>query len=145
MVDSCASMLTDKDSIKKMLHKNFDNFYEKKVPMPLFWHYAYFSNQHQKPFRAEAFLEFIDEILKKKDVFFVTMQELIQWTKNPKTLEQIKQKNDFGCQFNERPGKCNISNTVKCVQDWEGQERHWSSCQIKSCPKFFPTFPNFGY
>ena len=44
---------------------------------------------HPLPGRKQGFLRFIDSILKLPDVYFVTSQELIAWTRFPEPLPNV--------------------------------------------------------
>ena len=104
MADGCYYE-EDKKSIQKIFTENFlDRYTKDKTPFPLFFHSAWFLN---RPHRAEAFFAFIDSILALPDVYFVTSQELIRWMQNPQTLDQLRTSDLFGCNFPNRPPKCN--------------------------------------
>ena len=67
--------------------QNFLEHYTKtKAPFPLFFHAAWFFN---RPHRKEGFLKFVDSILALPDVYFVTSQEVIAWTRFPEPLPQV--------------------------------------------------------
>merc|ERR1719210_2760066 len=111
MADGCYYE-EDEKAIQKMFTKNFLEFYtETKAPFPLLFHAAWFFN---RPHRQRAFFKFVDSILALPDVYFVTSQELIRWMQNPQPLESILNSDILGCNFNNRPGKCNRRNTKKC-------------------------------
>merc|ERR1712027_157538 len=86
MADGCF-YTEDADSIQKIFTQNFLEHYTKsKAPFPLFFHAAWFFNrQHRK----DGFLKFIDSILALPDVYFVTSQELIAWTRYPEPLPNV--------------------------------------------------------
>ena len=86
MADGCF-YTEDADSIQKIFTQNFLEHYTKsKAPFPLFFHAAWFFN---RPHRKDGFLKFIDSILALPDVYFVTSQELIAWTRYPEPLPQV--------------------------------------------------------
>ena len=86
MADGCF-YTEDADSIQKIFTQNFLEHYTKsKAPFPLFFHAAWFFNRSH---RKEGFLKFIDSILALPDVYFVTSQELIAWTRFPEPLPQV--------------------------------------------------------
>jgi hypothetical protein len=75
--------------------QNFLEHYTKtKAPFPLFFHAAWFFN---RPHRKEGFLKFVDSILALPDVYFVTSQEVIAWTRFPEPLPQVR------LEFNPQP------------------------------------------
>ena len=87
MADGCF-YTEDADSIQKIFTQNFLEHYTKsKAPFPLFFHAAWFFN---RPHRKDGFLKFIDSILALPDVYFVTSQELIAWTRYPEPLPQVR-------------------------------------------------------
>ena len=89
MIDGCFDYGRDKQDKKSIfghLLKNFARINKQfKTPFPLMWHSSWFVNQNKimLPFREEAFFRFVDTILQKKDVYFVTNQQLLKWMKNP--------------------------------------------------------------
>ena len=86
MADGCFYN-EDADSIQKIFTQNFLEHYTKsKAPFPLFFHAAWFFN---RPHRKDGFLKFIDSILALPDVYFVTSQELIAWTRYPEPLPNV--------------------------------------------------------
>ena len=86
MADGCFYN-EDADSIQKIFTQNFLEHYTKsKAPFPLFFHAAWFFNRAH---RKEGFLKFIDSILALPDVYFVTSQELIAWTRYPEPLPAV--------------------------------------------------------
>ena len=119
-------------SIQVTLAKEFNRISQYKTPFPLFWHAAWMvgNNRVQFPHRAQAFISFIDRILQRKDVYFVTNQQLLKWMRSPQTLEQLEENPDFfGCDFTDRPQKCNDFNTRQCRHLFNGDEVWWKTCQ----------------
>ncbi len=125
-------------SIQKVLTRNFLEFYTKsKAPFPLFYHAAWFFN---RPHRQKAFFRFIDSILALDDVYFVTSQELIAWTRHPVPLEELAASPVFGCDFPNRPSHCG-SRKQTCQLKHRGDLRQFASCQ-KKCPNRYPWVDN---
>ena len=133
MIDGCFDYGRDKQDKKSIfghLLKNFARINKQfKTPFPLMWHSSWFVNQNKImfPFREEAFFRFVDTILQKKDVYFVTNQQLLKWMKNPQTLQQLKENPSFfDCEdfkAEKRAKKCNEFNTQRCVTDFKGADR----------------------
>lgn len=100
MADGC--VYTEKaDHIQKIFTQNFLEHYTKsRAPFPLFFHSAWF---HNRSHRKEGFLAFLDTILALPDVYFVTSQELIAWTRFPEPLPQVHSSSVFHCDFPDRP------------------------------------------
>ena len=153
MIDGCFDYgreNQDEKSIFRHFYKNFARINKQyKTPFPLMWHSSWFVRQNQImfPYREKAFFKFVDTILKKKDVYFVTNQQLLKWMKNPQTLKQLEDNPGFfGCEDvkADRPNKCNEFNTQTCVTEFKGADRYWKTCQVKNCPKQYPWMYDFG-
>ena len=157
MADGCFYN-EDADSIQKIFTQNFLEHYTKsKAPFPLFFHAAWFFN---RPHRKEGFLKFIDSILALPDVYFVTSQELIAWTRYPEPLPnvsadlltslsdwalvvvQVHSSPIFHCNFPNRPGRCGRKKN-QCQLKHKGDVRQFASCQQK-CPKRYPWVSNLN-
>merc|ERR1719419_2086975 len=108
-----------------------------KTPFPIFFHAAWFRN---RPHRVDGFLKFIDSILALPDVYFITSQELIQWTRFPEPLESVHTSQTFHCDFADRPAPCGRRKS-KCSLKFRSDKRQWSSCQ-RTCPKVYPWVNN---
>ncbi|RZF33215.1 hypothetical protein LSTR_LSTR009760 [Laodelphax striatellus] len=115
MVDSCSNILTG-DQFYNFLNHNFDRHYDQnRAPLGLYFHAAWLKNN---PEFLDAFLYWIDEVLEKyKDVYFVTMTQVIQWIQNPRTVSEVKN-------FEPWREKCAV----------EGQPACWvpHSCKLTS-------------
>merc|ERR1712038_402064 len=74
------------------------------------------------------------------DVYFVTSQELIQWTRFPEPLESVHSSSTFHCNFADRPARCGRRKS-KCSLRFKNDKRQWSSCQ-RTCPKVSPWVNN---
>ncbi|KAL1433792.1 hypothetical protein MTO96_012321 [Rhipicephalus appendiculatus] len=62
---------------------NFDDFYgTNRAPFPLFLHEAYLRN----PARRQGYLQFVDWLLRKDDVYLVTISEVLRFMQDPKPL-----------------------------------------------------------
>jgi len=137
MADGCF-YTEEADAIQKIFTQNFLNHYTKsKAPFPLFFHAAWFYN---RPHRIEGFLKFIDSILALPDVYFVTSQELINYTRFPETLDTIHTSSAFGCNFEDRPARCGRRKS-KCSLKFRSDKRQFSSCQ-RTCPAVYPWVNN---
>jgi hypothetical protein len=94
MLDGCLYPDDTEMGIRRMLTKNFLRHYTSstKAPMPLFYHAAWF---RARPHRERALHNFIDDILGLPDVYFVTMQQLLDWVKVPLPVDQVR--NSLSC------------------------------------------------
>jgi hypothetical protein len=139
MADGCF-YTEDADSIQKIFTQNFLEHYTKsKAPFPLFFHAAWFFNRNH---RKEGFLKFVDSILALPDVYFVTSQELIAWTRFPEPLPQVHTSPTFHCNFPDRPGPCK-KKRARCSLSHKGDSRQFATCQQK-CPKSYPWVNNLS-
>jgi len=139
MADGCF-YTEDADSIQKIFTQNFLEHYTKsKAPFPLFFHAAWFFNRAH---RKEGFLKFIDSILALPDVYFVTSQELIAWTRYPEPLPAVHSSPIFHCNFPNRPGRCGRKKS-SCQLKHKGDQRQWASCQ-RQCPNRYPWVNNLN-
>lgn len=137
MADGC---FYDEDaaSVQKIFTQNFLKHYTgSKAPFPLFFHAAWFRNRQH---RVDGFLKFIDSILALPDVYFITSQELIQWTRFPEPLQSVHSSPTFHCSFEDRPAKCGRRKKV-CQLKFKGDKRQWASCQ-NTCPQVYPWVNN---
>lgn len=72
--------------VYQTLVTNFDQAYNgNRAPVPLFTHATWFTDEN-----IAAARKFIEYALSKNDVYFVTVQELIQWMKNPVSADEYK-------------------------------------------------------
>jgi len=139
MADGCFYK-EDVDSIQKIFTQNFLEHYTKtKAPFPLFFHAAWFFNRAH---RKEGFLKFVDSILALPDVYFVTSQELIAWTRFPEPLPQVHTSPIFHCNFPDRPKRCGRKKT-RCQLSHKGDKRQFGTCQ-QSCPNKYPWVNNLN-
>ncbi|XP_065645517.1 chitin deacetylase 8-like [Hydra vulgaris] len=93
--------LDDEESVYQMIMANFKLHYEdNKQPFSMFTDSIWFNN---KPFRKNAVMRFINDVRKMSDVFFVTIQDLLQWMQSPIGLDSFP----FSC--NQQPILQNIN------------------------------------
>ena len=132
MADACQNP-SDAESVFKMLLKNFNRHYKSnRAPFGLFYHSAWFNTQHH----FKGFLNFLDHILTKSDVYFTTNWQMIQWMKKPTSLGNLKSTfTPWNCNSHERPvGEC-LNPHVCTVKHKEGS-RFMKTCQ--TCPIYYP-------
>jgi len=141
MSDAC-TYPEDAEGIKRVFVRNFLNFYTRsKAPFPIFTHAAWYSNNQA---RVDGFLAFVDEILRLPDVYFVTSQEVIDFTKYPQTLKAIANNEKFGCRSvvakRARQGQC-ARTTCHPWHHW-GAKRRLTSC-ARDCTHLYPWLGNY--
>lgn len=87
--------------------------------------------------RKKGFEKFIDFLLKKEDVFFVTIHDVIQFMKNPKPLDQYVET------CTERTAALSGCKSSKsCAYKWIAEDgvetdKHMKVCGL-DCPKDYP-------
>ncbi|KAG6795950.1 hypothetical protein HZU73_08589 [Apis mellifera caucasica] len=130
MGDACSNPPTA-DGVYKMLIKNFERHYTtNRAPFGLFYHAAWFTQPHHK----EGFISFLDTIVAMDDVWIVTNWQAIQWVRNPTPLPLLHTFEPFGCNYPDRPKKCN--NPKVCNLWHKSGVRYMKTCQ--TCPDIYP-------
>ncbi|XP_043509139.1 uncharacterized protein LOC122528252 isoform X2 [Frieseomelitta varia] len=130
MGDACSNPPTA-DGVYKMLIKNFERHYTtNRAPFGLFYHAAWFTQPHHK----EGFISFLDTIVAMDDVWIVTNWQAIQWVRNPTPLPLLHTFEPFGCNYPDRPKKCN--NPKVCNLWHKSGVRYMKTCQ--ACPDIYP-------
>ncbi|KAK2582761.1 hypothetical protein KPH14_005028 [Odynerus spinipes] len=130
MGDACSNPPTA-DGVYKMLIKNFERHYTtNRAPFGLFYHAAWFTQAHHK----EGFISFLDTIVAMDDVWVVTNWQAIQWIRNPTPLALMGNFEPFGCNYADRPKKCN--NPKVCNLWHKSGVRYMKTCQ--ACPDIYP-------
>ncbi|XP_077498093.1 chitin deacetylase 1-like isoform X3 [Amblyomma americanum] len=106
------------------MRSNFDRHYHSnRAPFPVFIH----ENWLWEPERKRGFLSFVDWLLTKEDVFLVTVEEVVQFMKDPKPLGKYAQK------------KC--SRTTEFQQCSEVHRCHFPESSIPEADCFFGCRP----
>ncbi|XP_043272512.1 uncharacterized protein Cda5 isoform X2 [Venturia canescens] len=130
MGDACSNPPTS-DGVYKMLIKNFERHYTtNRAPFGLFYHAAWFTQPHHK----EGFISFLDTIVAMDDVWVVTNWQALQWVRNPTPIELLDRFEPFGCNYPDRPKKCN--NPKVCNLWHKSGVRYMKTCQ--PCPDIYP-------
>ena len=137
MGDACSNP-QDEEGVHKMLMKNFNRHYQSnRAPFGLYYHSAWFNTPHHR----RGFMTFMDEILTKKDVYFVTKYQMIQWIRNPTPLSHIESFDAWNCDYEDRPSAC--KNPTVCNVGSKSGSRFLKTCQ--PCPKAYPWVGNTGF
>ncbi|XP_023236929.1 uncharacterized protein LOC111636008 isoform X2 [Centruroides sculpturatus] len=133
MADACANP-QDEEGVIKMLTKNFNRHYKNnKAPFGLFYHSAWFNTDHHR----RGFLKFLDNILDKQDVWFVTNWQLVQWMRNPTPLDNLANFEPWQCdksKYTGLPEPC--PHPTVCSVWYQGGVRYMKTCQ--PCPTEYP-------
>nr|XP_012556449.2 chitin deacetylase 8-like [Hydra vulgaris] len=91
--DQCLKKTKSAQEVYKVIMNNFKKHYnDNKQPFPIFSISNWFG-QSNEVYRIEGLSMFIDEVQKLPDVYFVTVSQAIEWTKNPIPLN----KNPWQC------------------------------------------------
>ncbi|KAL1495026.1 hypothetical protein ABEB36_010512 [Hypothenemus hampei] len=141
-LDSCPSDLTGQE-IFQTLMRNFNRHYStNKAPFGIHLQAAWFENNEY----LNAFKKFLDSVLLKPDVWFVTNSQAIEWMQMPTPLKKLLNFMPWDCRKNlklthemacEKPNNCRL--TSRAVKE----EINLQTCS--KCPKRYPWIKNeFG-
>lgn len=110
---------------------NFEDFHEEnRAPFPVFLHEAWLKH----PERKKGYLQFVDWLLKKPEVFIVTISEVLEFMKNPRPLSSYSQ---YRCTTTRKTGNtCPKPKT--CVFK---NKDPWSSRYVRLCSKCPNSYP----
>lgn len=141
MVDSCPTHLSEEE-VFSMFMENFNRHYRtNRAPFGLYFHTIWFKEKKNH----KVFLQFIDELLKKPDVWFVTNYQAIEWMRTPTPLSQLNSFEPWKCQRNIDPNlvACNHPKTCRLHGRQVRGERYLHTCF--ECPEVYPWVKNeFG-
>jgi len=141
MVDSCPTHLSD-DEVFDMFMTNFDRHYKtNRAPFGIYFHTIWFKEKQN--FRV--FLRFLDELIKKPDVYFVTNYQAIEWMRTPTPLSQLSNFEPWKCKRDIDPNliACNHPKLCKLASRNLRGERYLQTCF--ECPEVYPWVKNeFG-
>ena len=94
MPDGCTAS-ADVDEDLEFFRSNFKRYYNSnRAPFGIFVHARWFHTEHH----LEALDRFIDELMQLEDVYIVTPIQVIEWLKNPTSLEKIKYFKPWSCE-----------------------------------------------
>ena len=135
MVDSCTNIISG-EQFYNFLNHNFDRHYKtNRAPLGLFFHASWLKTT---PEYLDAFIQWIDEMLEKKDVYFVTMTQVLQWMQSPTEIQKI---NDFApwkekCEVKGLP-YCSLPNQCALTsRELPGETIRLHTCA--ECPQNYP-------
>ncbi|XP_022333733.2 uncharacterized protein LOC111130788 [Crassostrea virginica] len=93
--DKCREPKSTQETVDYLM-KNFNSYYEKnKAPFGIHISRDWFYWYNNKNFAGLS--EFVDTLLQKKDVYIVSVSNLLQWMKNPVSLSSTKSFASWGC------------------------------------------------
>lgn len=135
MVDSCANIMTG-DQFYHFLNHNLDRHYKtNRAPLGIFFHASWLK---LNPEFLDAFIQWIDEVLDRNDVYFVTMTQVLQWMQQPTPMNNIR---DFApwkekCEVKGQPA-CNLHNACALsTRELPGETIRLHTCA--ECPQNYP-------
>jgi len=143
-VDTCLPTPESAEDTYNLLRDNFDDHYNSgKAPFGVYTHAAWILNE-EKPFIRTGYLKFIDEILKLKDVYIVSVSQGLDWIQNPVNLTELENGAIDSWQSQTIPNGCNFVfncnyNSSQTPPELSG-ERLMNSCVL--CPKNYPWLGN---
>uniref|UniRef100_A0A1B0FC31 Chitin-binding type-2 domain-containing protein n=1 Tax=Glossina morsitans morsitans TaxID=37546 RepID=A0A1B0FC31_GLOMM len=135
MVDSCSNIATG-EQFARLLRHNFNRHYNSnRAPLGLHFHASWLKSK--KEYRDEL-IKFIEEMLGRNDVFFVTNLQVIQWMQNPTELNALRD-------FQEWKEKCDVKGQPYCslpnacpltTRELPGETLRLFTCM--ECPNNYP-------
>jgi peptidoglycan/xylan/chitin deacetylase (PgdA/CDA1 family) len=142
MADACIpAPLTVEDTLE-YLKSNFLRHYESnRAPFPLFLHQAWLQDAN----RYEGYMQFVDWIRAKDDVHLVSVQEVVNYMKNPVSASEYKPTHCV-----DRPPKTNCMSKAgffgrsceyKDLAQFWGGSRYMTICG-DVCPENYPWVGN---
>uniref|UniRef100_T1IPI5 Chitin-binding type-2 domain-containing protein n=1 Tax=Strigamia maritima TaxID=126957 RepID=T1IPI5_STRMM len=141
MMDQCVFPHADEETIYEWLLENFDRHYRKnRAPLAL--------NMQSNWFLTEAAVNglkrFVNDMLNRDDVWFVTATQALHWLVDPAPLTNINKFDPWKCEVPRAPS-CNLPRT--CVLPFSAPGivpdlRYMQTCV--RCPKKYPWIGNVG-
>ncbi|XP_033241484.1 uncharacterized protein verm isoform X4 [Drosophila pseudoobscura] len=135
MVDSCSNVASG-EQFARLLRHNFNRHYNSnRAPLGLHFHASWLKSK--KEYRDEL-VKFIEEMLGRNDVFFVTNLQVIQWMQNPTELNSLRD-------FQEWKEKCDVKGQPYCslpnacpltTRELPGETLRLFTCM--ECPNNYP-------
>ncbi|KAH9364328.1 hypothetical protein HPB48_001289 [Haemaphysalis longicornis] len=136
MADACIPQPETANDTFTYLKSNFDAFYTtNRAPFPIFLHEAYLRH----PERKAGYLQFVDWLLQKDDVYFVTASEVIRFMEDPKPLSAYANRTCTE-RSNRGPSTCPAPNGCTYKNTPAGGERFMKTCS--ECPENYPWVNN---
>ncbi|XP_054156547.1 chitin deacetylase 8-like [Oppia nitens] len=122
---------------------NFNRFYTtNRAPFPLFLRDAWLTYDEK---RIDALIEFIDRVTKNKNVYFVSISEVIDWMGRGANNTLLKNFKQTKCEKNPPKDKCGVTSTVgkgnceyKHIKELKGIDKLVVICNDVECPLNYP-------
>ena len=95
-IDSCANQPDGEQETIDFLMDNFNQYYKgNRAPFAIRLHQVWFHWYYTK--NLSGLMKFLDNILKLGDVYVVTVANMLEWMKDPTSLEKIKNFKPWSC------------------------------------------------
>ncbi|KAG7174657.1 putative chitin deacetylase 1-like 1 [Homarus americanus] len=137
IIDSCFSSQPTTEQFYNFLQNNFDRHYlTNRAPLGLYFHSAFLKNN---PEILNAFLAWLDDTLAaNKDVYFVTMTQVLQWMQDPRPLNQLENYEPWreSCDPKGPPFCHGVPSCGLNTDELPGETVHLTTCM--SCPNKYP-------
>ena len=136
MLDSCSNILTGDQFYNFLTHNFYRHFDQNRAPLGLFTHSSWLKNN---PAFLDAFLYWMDETLENhKEVYFVTMTQVILWIQSPVSVDEAKNFAPWQEKCSVGPREdCLVPNSCKLSTDeLKGEEVIMHTCV--RCPNKYP-------
>jgi len=135
-LDQCVLHNTDANDVLDWLKEDFSRSYDQnRAPYSMAFHTSWFQQKNL----VTGLSRFIDWLLEKPDVWFVTNTQALLWITDPTPQQQMSKYQAWDCTQRVVPPKpCNnpVSCAVPLVQNNITDVRYLSTCA--SCPKVYP-------
>ncbi|ERL83741.1 hypothetical protein D910_00957, partial [Dendroctonus ponderosae] len=134
-LDSCPSELSGQE-IYQTLIRNFNRHYStNRAPFGIHLQAAWFENTEY----LAAFQEFLDVVLSKPDVWFVTNSQAIEWMQHPTPLKKLLKFHPWDCRKHVKQAReiaCQTPNNCQLASRALKQDVELQTCN--KCPKKYP-------
>ncbi|XP_077546080.1 chitin deacetylase 7-like [Haemaphysalis longicornis] len=136
MADACIPQPETANDTFNYLRSNFEEFYNtNRAPFPVFLHEGYLKH----PERKAGYLQFVDWLLQKDDVYLVTSSDVLRFMEDPKPLSDYARRTCTSRTFH-RPSTCPLPTTCSYKITPLGGERYMRTCS--TCPDNYPWVNN---
>lgn len=93
-MDGCRNVKNEVDAFNLLLKNFYKHYRSNRSPFPMYFHETWFERYN---YTLPAVLKFMDVISNMQDVYVVSMNQTIQWVKQPTPLSSIKKFKPWGC------------------------------------------------
>eukprot|EP00056_Hartaetosiga_gracilis_P000580 m.39090 g.39090 ORF g.39090 m.39090 type:complete len:165 (+) comp10263_c0_seq1:25-519(+) len=132
---------TSKEDALLYFRHNFNrHFQTNRAPFNIYLHGVWLLNNAHV---LEALKEFMDELLQRPEVYFVTQMQAIEWMKRPQTLANIGALDAWKCNTHiPGPETCSNSEANACVYTDPVTGNPITMTTCAECPPEFPWLGN---